>query len=102
MYKGGHVYVMTNKNKTVLYIGVTANLPGRIYQHKEHLIRKSFSDRYNLEFLIYYEEFDGIEEAIAREKQLKKLSRKRKEDLINSMNPHWVDLHDKMLDELLP
>ena len=64
MKKGGAVYNMTNKTKTTLYIGVTSDLQTRIYQHKHHLIKDSFTDKYNLELCIYYESFLNIEEAI--------------------------------------
>ena len=57
MAKFGYVYIMTNKNKTTLYIGVTNDLVRRVYEHKKHLIKDSFTDRYNLEYCIYYEEF---------------------------------------------
>ena len=92
MNKFGYVYIMTNKNKTTLYIGVTNDLVRRVYEHKNHLIKKSFTDTYNLEYCIYYEEFTYIESAINREKELKKWSRKKKEDLINKKNPEWKEL----------
>jgi putative endonuclease len=92
MTKGGSVYIMTNKFKTTLYIGVTSDLQIRIRQHKEHTFKDSFSDKYNLEHCVYYENFFSIEEAILREKQLKKWSRIKKENLINSLNPSWIDL----------
>jgi len=92
MTKGGSVYIMTNKLKTTLYIGVTSDLQLRIRQHKEHAFKGSFSDTYNLEYCVYYENFFSIEEAIAREKQIKKWSRIKKENLINSLNPKWIDL----------
>ena len=72
MKKGGAVYIMTNKNKTTLYIGVTSDLYNRILQHKEHHFPKSFTAKYNLTDCIYYESFFSIEEAIIREKILKK------------------------------
>ena len=87
MTKGGSIYIMTNKLKTTLYIGVTSNLQLRIRQHKEHFFQSSFTDNYNLEYCIYYENFYSIEEAILREKQIKKWNRIKKEDLINSLNP---------------
>ena len=89
---------MTNKNKTTLYIGVTANLKQRIHEHKTHINKKSFTHRYNLEFLVYYENFHSIEEAIFREKQLKKYKRYKKENLINSSNPEWKDLYEEVLE----
>jgi len=83
---------MTNKNKTVLYIGVTNNLPRRIYEHKNHLLKDSFTDKYNLEYCIYYEEFVYFALAINREKELKKWNRQKKEALINKKNPEWKEL----------
>jgi len=80
---------MTNKNKTTLYIGVTNDLCRRIYEHKNHLIKNSFTDKYNLEYCIYYEEFPYFDLAIQREKELKKWNRQKKEDLINKKNPEW-------------
>jgi len=88
----GYVYIMTNKNKTVLYIGVTNNLVRRVYEHKNHLIKRSFSDRYNVEYCIYYEVFYYFDLAIKREKELKKWNRQKKEDLINKKNPEWKEL----------
>ena len=92
MEKFGFIYIMTNKNKTVLYIGVTNNLVRRVFEHKNHLIKNSFNDRYNLEYCIYYEDFPSIEMAIAREKELKKWNRQKKEALINQKNPEWKEL----------
>ncbi|MDN5217373.1 GIY-YIG nuclease family protein [Fulvivirgaceae bacterium BMA12] len=92
MEKGGAVYILTNKNNTTLYIGVTSNLLGRIIEHKEKLYPKSFTARYNLNKLVYFETFYDIEEAIAREKQLKGGSRKKKVHLIRQFNPEWKDL----------
>jgi putative endonuclease len=92
MKLGGAVYILTNKNKTTLYVGVTSELLARIPQHKLHYYKGSFSDKYNCEFIIYYELYSTIEEAIAREKQIKKYRREKKELLINSMNPEWRDL----------
>jgi len=92
MDKQGYIYIMTNKNKTTLYIGVTNDLCRRIYEHKNHLIRNSFTERYNLEYCIYYEEFLYFDLAINREKEIKKWNRKKKELLINSKNPQWNEL----------
>lgn len=89
MGKGGFIYIMTNKNKTVLYIGVTNDICRRVYEHRNHLIKGSFSDRYNLEYCIYYEQFPDIETAIRREKELKSWTRNKKESLINAKNPDW-------------
>ena len=87
---------MTNKNNTVIYIGVTTNLLKRVYQHKTKAF-KGFTAKYNCDKLVYFEDFSDINQAIAREKQLKAGNRKRKEDLIISCNPEWNDLSDGWL-----
>ena len=92
MEKGGYIYILTNKNNTTLYIGVTSNLFNRIHEHKTKKFKSSFTAKYNLGKLVYFESFSSIEEAIAREKQLKAGSRKKKEALINAENPEWLDL----------
>ena len=84
-------YILTNKNKTVLYIGVTSNLEVRIAQHKSKTFG-GFTAKYNVDRLIYFEEFQSIEEAIEREKQLKGKTRKKKELLINTFNPQWDEI----------
>jgi putative endonuclease len=89
------VYIMTNKNHTTLYTGVTNNLARRILEHKNH-INKGFASRYNIEVLVYYEVTSGIQAAILREKQIKGGSRKKKEILIDSINPEWRDLYDEI------
>lgn len=81
-----HVYIITNKYNTVLYTGVTNNLVHRIYEHKEKLVR-GFSQRYSLNKLVYYEVFSDPQSAITREKQIKAGTRKRKIELIESLNP---------------
>jgi len=90
------VYFMSNKNNTVLYIGVTSNLVKRVYQHKTKAF-KGFTSKYNVDKLVYFEVFDDINKAIAREKQLKKGNRKRKNELVNATNPEWKDLSDGWL-----
>ena len=82
---------MTNKNNTVIYIGVTSNLIKRVYEHKSKMY-KGFSSRYNCNKLVYFEEFININDAILREKQLKAGNRMKKEELIKSLNPDWLDL----------
>jgi putative endonuclease len=94
--KPGFIYILTNYTNTTLYIGVTSNLPLRIIEHKEKKYKNSFSARYNLNKLVYYEQFQMIGDAIAREKQLKGGSRAKKVDLINSLNPKWEDLFDSI------
>jgi putative endonuclease len=90
--KPGFIYILTNYSNTTLYIGVTSNLPQRIIEHKEKKYQNSFSARYNLNKLVYYEQFQMIGDAISREKQLKGGSRAKKVVLINSLNPKWEDL----------
>jgi putative endonuclease len=93
MDKGGYVYIMTNNNNTVLYTGVTSNLTKRIQEHIEHKYAGSFTSKYNIEKLLYYQAFSSIEEAIAREKQIKAGSRQKKINLVNAMNPGWENLY---------
>lgn len=85
-----------NQNHTVLYTGVTSNLKLRVEQHKEKTNPKSFTARYNVDELVYYEQFFDIGEAIEREKQIKAGSRKKKIDLIDSFNPEWKDLFEDL------
>lgn len=85
------VYIITNKNNSVFYIGVTNDINTRIYQHKNKLI-EGFSSKYNLKKLVYIEETQDIESAIRREKQLKKWNRQWKIDLIKAANPGFRDL----------
>ena len=87
-----YIYIMTNKSRKVLYVGVTGDLENRIWQHKTHRFKKSFTDKYNCEYCIYYEEFTYINDAIDRETQLKKWTRKKKETLINAINPEWREI----------
>jgi putative endonuclease len=96
MEKGGAAYIMTNKNKTTLYVGVTSDLYSRVREHQSKKYPNSFTTRYNLFYLVYFETFHTFEEAIAREKQLKAGSRKKKEHLINSFNPTWKDLTEEV------
>jgi putative endonuclease len=99
--KPGFIYIITNKNNTVLYIGVTSNLPKRIEDHKGKRYEKSFSARYDLNKLVYYEAFQMIGDAIAREKQIKGGSRKKKELLITTINPQWDDLYEQIKDIMI-
>ena len=92
MNRMNHVYIITNTHHTVLYVGVTSNLRKRINQHKNKFYQKSFSAKYNVNKLVYAEPFDRILEAIKREKYLKGKSRQFKIDLVNSINPKWLEL----------
>jgi len=82
---------MTNKNHTVLYTGVTGDLPRRVYEHRQKLLN-GFTAKYNCDLLVYYEVLGDMEAAIAREKQIKAGSRQKKLELINSLNGSWRDL----------
>jgi len=86
---------MTNKNKTVLYTGITNDLKRRVYEHKEKLV-KGFTKKYSINKLIYYEVFRDVGNAILREKQIKGGSRAKKIELVNKMNPEWRDLYDDL------
>lgn len=87
--------MMTNKHNTVLYTGVTKDLMRRVWEHKEGHGSK-FTSRYNATKLVYYEECGDVREAIAREKQIKGGSRRKKEALINGLNPEWRDLYEEL------
>ncbi len=92
------VYITTNKNRTVLYIGVTNDLRVRLYQHMQesHGAKKTFAGKYNAYFLVYWERFEYVEHAIEREKELKGWRRSKKEALINDFNPHWNFLNEEV------
>lgn len=94
--KSGFIYILTNKNNTTLYVGVTSSLKKRILQHKEKYYKTSFSARYNLNKLVYYETYQMIGDAIAREKQLKGGNRAQKVALIECVNPNYYDLYDSI------
>ena len=89
-----YVYILSNWDNKVLYIGVTNNLERRLYEHKNKLV-EGFTAKYNADKLVYFDVTTDVSAAISREKQLKKWSRKKKEFLINMMNPLWNDLSDK-------
>ena len=85
-----YVYILTNKTHSALYIGVTNDIERRMNEHSDGKIN-GFTKKYNIKKLIYCEEYDNPNDAIAREKQLKGWRRSKKEDLINSQNPNWLD-----------
>jgi len=97
--QGGCVYILTNQYHSVFYVGVTSDLTGRIWDHKNKTYPNSFTAKYNCNKLVYYEFYPRIEEAIAAEKALKGGNRKSKLNLINSMNPTWLDLYDRLINE---
>jgi putative endonuclease len=87
-------YILSNYKKTVLYIGVTNDLNRRILEHKSKIDPNSFTAKYNVDRLVYFEKFQSVNDAIAREKQLKHWNREWKERLVNEKNPEWKDLFD--------
>jgi putative endonuclease len=92
MHTESYVYLLANKHNNVLYTGVTTDLIRRVYEHRNKLI-KGFTQKYNVDRLVYYEACENIVVAIEREKQIKAWSRKKKVDLINALNPEWEDLY---------
>lgn len=88
-----YVYIMSNKRYTVLYTGFTNDIERRVYEHK-HKLLDGFTKTYNINVLLYFEEFNSAEEAKNREKQIKRYTREFKRNLINSINPEWRDLYE--------
>ncbi|HAG52160.1 MAG TPA: GIY-YIG nuclease [Alphaproteobacteria bacterium] len=93
--QNSYVYILSNKNDNVLYIGVTSNIVKRVYEHKNKLV-EGFTEKYNIEKLVYYEIFDDIELAIEREKQLKNWHKDWKRNLITSFNEEWKGLYNEI------
>ena len=93
------VYIITNQNKTTLYIGVTNNIQKRLSQHHFDSLnaKKSFAGKYNCLYLLYYQGFESIEAAIQREKEIKKWRREKKNKLISEFNPKWTFLNDEVV-----
>ncbi len=89
------VYILTNKKNGTLYVGVTSNLPKRIWQHKNKFI-EGFSKRYNLDRLVWYENHEDMLSALAREKAIKYWKRQWKLEVINNFNPEWKDLYKEI------
>lgn len=87
------VYILTNKNNTVLYTGMTNDLRKRVWEHKEKLY-KGFTNKYNVEKLVYFERFSHADDAVLREKQIKGGSRQKKINLIKNFNPNWIDFYE--------
>ena len=94
MQYGGTIYILTNRSNFVLYLGVTSDLYVRVVQHRNKVHADSYTAKYNCCKLVYYESYLRIEEAIDREKQIKKWNRAWKLNLINEFNPQWKDLFD--------
>jgi putative endonuclease len=99
MQRGGCVYIMTNKQHTVLYTGVTSDIFARVWDHKNKTHPNSFTAKYNCNKLVYYYFYSHIEEAIAAEKQIKSGNKQNKINLIVALNPEWKDLYDDLLNE---
>jgi len=89
-----YVYLLTNWNNKVLYVGVTNDLNRRLYEHKNKIIQ-GFTQKYNLNKLVYFEETNDINAAITREKEIKKWRREKKDNLVNQLNPDWIDLSEQ-------
>ena len=94
MIKDYYVYIMANDRNGTLYTGVTNNLFRRVWEHKEKIKKETFTSKYDLDMLVYYEGYTDPKNAIMREKQIKTGSRKKKLALIEKMNPKWKDLSD--------
>ena len=89
-----YVYLITNWNDKVMYVGMTNNLERRIHEHKHKLV-KGFAAKYNVHKLVYFEEGDDVQGAIAREKEIKKWRREKKNNLVEAFNPEWNDLSEE-------
>jgi putative endonuclease len=92
-----YVYILTNKSNKVLYVGITNNLVRRVYEHKNKLV-EGFTEKYNVNKLVYYDATADVKAAIAREKQIKGWLRQKKIDLITGFNPLWRDLYYRICD----
>lgn len=93
-----YIYILATNDNKVIYTGVTNNLPRRVYEHKNSLDPKSFTSRYHINKLVYYEYTGDVNAAIEREKQIKSWNRKHKNKLIESKNPKWIDLYESILE----
>ena len=92
-----YVYMMTNQYRNVLYTGVTNDLARRVYEHRNHLIKDSFTARYHVTKLVYFEATEDVKSALEREKQIKSWKRARKDALVESQNPTWEDQYPSIL-----
>ena len=97
MDKTYYVYILTNRSRVVLYTGITNSLESRIWFH-DNAPPKAFTKRYKVNRLVYYEEFDNPDDAIAREKEIKHWRREKKNELVRTLNPKWADLRPKLFD----
>ena len=92
-----YVYILSNHLNTVVYTGITRDLIHRVYEHKNKLDPNSFTAKYDVHKLVYYESTSDVDSAIQREKQIKSWNRKRKNKLVESKNPSWEDLYNTIL-----
>ena len=93
--KSYYVYLLTNWNNKVIYVGVTNDLNRRLYEHKNKIVQ-GFTQKYNLNKLVYFEETNDINAAITREKEIKRWRREKKDKLVNQLNPNWIDLSEQV------
>jgi len=100
MARTDYVYLLTNWNNNVMYVGMTNNLERRMYEHKKKLV-EGFTRKYNINKLVYFEEAQEVQTAIMREKEIKKWRREKKDFLVNSENPQWKDLSVEFQDSSL-
>ena len=94
-----YIYILTNKNDKVMYVGVTNNLKRRLYEHKNELV-EGFTKKYHVHKLVYYEAYKNVKDAILREKRIKGLLRIRKNELVESLNPSWNDLANELFPDV--
>ena len=93
-----YVYIMASATNVTIYTGVTSNLPQRVYEHKNHLDPDSFTAKYNVHKLVYYECTTDVKAALEREKQIKGWRRAKKNALVETMNPNWEDLYSTIVE----
>ena len=92
-----YVYIMANQTNVTIYAGITNNLERRVWEHKTHADPNSFTARYGIHKLVYFESTSDVRAAIEREKQIKGWNRKRKNKLVESKNPSWAELYDSIM-----
>ena len=93
-----YVYILANNTNVAIYTGVTRDLVRRVYEHRNHLDSQSYTAKYDIRKLVYYEQTTDVRVAIEREKQIKSWSRKRKNALVETMNPTWQDLYPGIIE----
>ena len=93
-----YVYILANKTNVAVYTGITNDLIRRVFEHKHHMVPDSFTAKYSIDKLVYYEQTSDVLSAIEREKQIKSWKRKKKNELVETMNPQWLDLFDQIIE----